>query len=293
MPHKISVFKNVSDKYAKDFDLDTWLKYTIDPPKRLIKLVNKYKETFNENDKWNLPCISVSARFNKIRSLNDIKEKLPFICLDIDRYSKKRKKASNDCIDMLLVKEMFINHPSCYYTGFSLSGENLMAIFILSEKDKLNEYFNMLKERLSLRGVNIDVSCSDYTRLRFFNYDSEAYYNPNAKPLKLPVKKVYKPNNIKIGINQKSDLKKVQSIIEVINRTNIDITGLYEDWIKIAASLNNAFGEQGRAMFHEISNKYSDYDYKKCDKKFDQCKKMNNTTLGSLFMIASDHGVRY
>lgn len=291
MSYNISIFQNVSDNSPKDFDLDQWLEYTIKPPKRLLNLVEKYKETLDKKDKENIPCSTISASFDKIRNLENIKSTLPLICLDIDRYSKSKKKASNDCIDMLLVKELFMSHPCCYYCGHSLSGDNIYAIILLETSNNLSEYFDHLQKQLALRGINIDSSCKDYTRLRFFSYDPEAYYNPKAKALRLK-----KPKKVATGgrtFVNKSDQEKVEKLLQEIHRYKVDITTVYEDWIKIAGALNSEFGDSGRSYFHEISQYHQDYDFEKADKKFDQCKKMNKTGLGSLFKIATDYGVRY
>jgi hypothetical protein len=290
MSYTISVFKNAADNVPKDYDLDDWLELIIKPSKRLLSLVETYRNTFNDEDKRKLPGATISANFKDKRNLNNINQKLPFICIDIDRYSKKKNKASNDCVDMLLVKELFMSHPSCYFAGYSLSGSNIFAIIKLSDPDKLDQYFELLKNKLQLRGINIDESCKDYSRLRFFSYDSEAYYNKKAVPLSLPVKKVYKPQ---VQSYSSTDDDKVIKLIEVIKTNTIDITGVYEDWIKIAGALNNSFGENGRYYFHSISQYHPDYTTKKCDDKYDHCSKMNKTTLGSLFKIASDYGVRF
>lgn len=298
MSYKVSVFKNVNDNIPKSYDLDKWLKLTIKPSARLLNLVNRYKDSLDKADKEKIPCITVSSSFTNKRNLQNIENKLPFICLDVDRYSKSKKKASNDCVDMLLVKEMFMNHPSCYYCGHSLSGDNVYAIMHIYNPEKLDKYFAYFEKKLSLRGINIDASCKDYTRLRFFSHDPEAFYNPEAKPLR--IEKIAAKGGANEGQKEYAksqgyidNEQKVDKIIGEIKKYSIDITSVYEDWIKIAGALNSEFGENGRDFFHAISQFHPDYEFKKCDLKYDQCRKMNKTSLGSLFKIASDYGVRY
>ena len=103
MNQNISYFDSVSDISPKNYDLDRWLMETINPPSELLKKVLKYRETHNELDKIQIPCVTISASFNKARNLKDVKQHNNYIVLDIDRHSKKKK--SNICIDMLLVKE--------------------------------------------------------------------------------------------------------------------------------------------------------------------------------------------
>lgn len=286
---KISIFNNVKDTIPKEYDLDKWLKETINPSKRLLGLVNGYRNTHDKDYKKNLPCVTISASFKGVRNEENIKQKNNFIVLDIDRYSKKGK--CNSCIDMLLVKEMFMNHPCTYYCGYSVSNDGVYAIIKLYENDKLDEYFNHFQKKLSRIGVNIDGSCKDYTRLRFFSYDSEAYYNPDALMYKLPIE--VKTEVHRSVIANKSDEDKVQKVVEIIESNSIDITGSYDDWIKIGAAIYNSLGESGRPYFHRISKISSDYKYKECDSKYTNCSKMNKISLGTLFEFCKHYGIRY
>jgi len=281
--YKISIFENVRSNVPHDYDLDDWLRHTIKPKGKLKKSIDNYRNTFSKEDKKALPCITVSARFTKWREEKNIVEKLPFICLDIDRKDNK-------CISMLLAKELFINHPCCYYTGYSTSIDGVYAIMKITDPEKLDKYFEYFDLSLKKIGINIDKSCKDYARLRFFSFDSEAYHNPEAKAFRLKkpaAKKAY--NNYTIS----SESEKVDKLIDEINKFSIDITSNYEDWIKIGGALQSEFGENGRGYFHNISKYHPDYDLKSCDKKYDSCRKMNKTGLGSLFKIASDYGARY
>jgi len=119
--YKISIFENVRSNVPHDYDLDDWLRHTICPKGRLKRSIDNYRNTFSKKDKKALPCITVSARFTKWREEKNIVEKMPFICLDIDRKT-------NQCVSMLLVKELFINHPCCYYTGYSTSIDGVYSI---------------------------------------------------------------------------------------------------------------------------------------------------------------------
>ena len=281
--YKISIFENVRSNVPYDYDLDDWLRHTIKPKGRLKKSIDNYRNTFSKEDKKALPCITVSARFSKWREEKNIIEKMPFICLDIDRKT-------NQCISMLLVKELFMNHPCCYYTGYSTSIDGVYAIMKISNPEKLDQYFEYFDLSLKKIGINIDQSCKDYARLRFFSFDSEAYHNPQAKAfrLKKPATKRFYHN-----YTVTSESEKVDKLIDEINKFSIDITSNYEDWIKIAGALQGEFGENGRGYFHNISKYHKDYSVKGADKKYDSCKKMNKTNLGSLFKIASDYGARY
>lgn len=296
---KCSMFNSADDVVPKEVDLLEWLRWTIDPPKHYEQKVLKYRETFLRKDKIKIPCITPTATFHTERNLNNIKHHNPIICFDVDRFAKSKKSVQNPCINFDLAKEFFSKHPSCIYAGFSCSGEDsgLYVIMLIAENDKLIDYFEHFQSSLARNGINIDPSCKDYTRCRFFSIDKEAYFNPDAKPFRLkkeaPKKEVAVRSVKEIGIKIFDDAEKVRIIIEQCQRIGIDITSSYDDWIKIGAGLYNSFGEDGRSFFHKISSIYPGYNEKETDKKFDSCRRMNRITLSSFFSIANDYGVRY
>ncbi|HET8829314.1 MAG TPA: BT4734/BF3469 family protein [Pelobium sp.] len=289
---KASYFKNVRDTKPKDVFLDDWLRDTISPPDSLRDKVLKYRKTKDKRDKAKLPCITPSATFKKVRNLDNIKKKNGFIVIDVDREAKAVNRPSNTAIDMQRVKDLISRHPSTYFCGFSVGEDGIYAIIKINPKKPLIKYFEYLKEMLGKHGVFIDESCKDYTRLRFFSYDPECYYNKKAKTLELPKKPKKKKIKYKEGFS-KTNLNKVEAVVQLIESNAIDITSDYSDWVKLAGSLYNEFGEIGRSYFHRISSYNHGYNVQKCDKKFDNCRNMNKLSLSTFFFIADSYGIRY
>ena len=289
---KISIFKHVKDNVPQDFDLDSWLQQTINPTKELDEAVEAYRQTFDKSLKERLPCATISASFHTERNLNNIVEKNKLICIDIDRHTKSKKKRCNQCVDMLLVKEMFMSHPCTLYCGYSVSGDGIYAIIRIHDENQLGLYFNLFRDNLSRIGINIDESCKDYTRLRFFSVDRDAYYNPDAKYYKAPEKAPERKPVAGFHVS-KSDAEKVEKIISIISSTGMDITQSYDDWVKIGAALNDGFGESGLVYFHQVSSQHSDYDPRETDKKYHSCSKMNKIKLAAFFYVANSYGIRY
>ena len=288
----VSLFNNVKDTTPKEHSLLEWLKNTKNPEDNYRNLVEAYQNSMLRKDKEKIPCITIHASYNEHRKEGNEKEKNPLICIDIDRKE-------NRVIDMQLAKELLTKHPSTIYAGFSVSGEfnGVYAIIYLGHNDKLLDYFEYFKKSFSKIGINIDEKCKDYTRLRFFNIDEDAYINLNAKPFLLSnIKEEEKPKPKQkepTHYERITNVDKVYKIIDRIQQTGIDITQDYQDWVKIGASLAREFGEDGRSMFHQISNKHPSYKAKDCDIKYDSCKKMNKITLSSLFFIAESYGIVY
>ena len=310
---KVSYFNNVKDIKPKEYDLERWLKDTINPPKHLEQEVIQYRETLDKKLKEKLPCITISASFKNHRNEQNVDTKNKLICIDIDRYTKKKKGKCNLCVDMLLVKEMFISHPSTLYTGFSVGGDGVYAIICIEDENDLEGYFNHFQEKFARIGINIDEVCKDYTRLRFFSVDKEAYYNPNALHYKRiiepsePKKQDSEPEINDQPVTQKQKPKdtherrfeilnnwdKAKKIIDIIESRSIDITSGYNDWIKIGGAFYNEFNEDGANLFHRVSKFHPDYTYKACEDKFNSCKKMSKATFASFMYIADSYGVRF
>lgn len=290
----VSLFNNVRDVVPKDFSLFEWLQMTKDPPKNYKTLVDNYQNSMLRKDKEKIPCISIHASYHTERMEGNEQKKNNLICIDIDRKENK-------CIDMQMAKELLCKHPSTLYAGFSVSGEfnGVFAIIVIKENDRLLDYFEYFRNNFQKIGINIDVKCKDYTRLRFFSIDEDSYFNPMAKPFGIEIQEkkieVEKPKKRTAAEDFAviTNADKVYKIIDVIEHQGIDITSDYNDWIKVGAALAREFGEDGRSMFHRISNKHSKYTIKDCDIKFDSCKKMNKVSFSSLFYIAESYGIRY
>lgn len=294
---KISFFSKASDTKPKTIFLEDWLRDTINPPKELKTLVNKYRNLRSKNLKASIPCVTISATFKKVRNLENIKQKNDFIVLDVDRYAKSKTAKSNICLDFDKLKTLLSSFKSCMYVGYSVSsdGENykdgLYCVIKLEKNTSLKKAFNFFKNNLSRIGVNIDESCKDYTRLRFFSIDEKAYFNPKAVPFEIPKKRKIKSSK-STGTASRTDSDKVEAIISLIEQNNIDITSSYENWIKVAGALYNGFGERGRTYFHKISKFHPEYSEKKTDRKFDNCQNMK-VDLSSFFYVATSNGIRY
>lgn len=281
---RISRYSTVTSKKSAEIFLFDWLESTIDPPKELKKRVKQYRKTGDKRLKEQLPCVTISAVFNKIRNLESISHKNNLLVIDIDR-------GDNLCIDMIGVRDFLAKHPSCLFTGLSCGGDGVYAIIVLAKSKKLGKYFEHFKEKLQKVGVNIDASCKDYTRLRFYSYDKDAHFNKKAIPYNLPKK--IKRKAPKVGAGSKSSTEKIERLIAEIRSTATDITSNYEDWIRIGAAIANEFGDSGNYYFHEISRLHPDYNQGKTDRKYISCLKMTRVSFGSLFHIAGQYGIRY
>lgn len=174
MNRKVSMFKSCKDKKQPAcIPLKDWLKglsthrITINQIRSATnkKEINKLKAT--------LPVAAISGIFSG-RSLSDLKEHTGLICIDID--AKDNPKVEN--IEEL--KSIISKLPFVMYCGLSASGKGLYCIVELKyPQEHIQQFYALEKDFLDM-GITIDPSCKDVTRLRFFSYDDNAYYNEQA-----------------------------------------------------------------------------------------------------------------
>src|SRR5688572_25450512 len=85
------------------------------------------------------------------------------------------------------------------------------------------------------------------------------------------------------------DLKiQVENLIRVIEEQRLDITSIYADWRNIGFGFADAFGEDGRSLFHRVSQFCPDYSVQDCDKHFDKYLKSKGRgiTIRTFFYLA-------
>ena len=85
----------------------------------------------------------------------------------------------------------------------------------------------------------------------------------------------------------------VRDVADLLVAKGVDITASYEDWLRLAFALANTLGEEGRAIFHNLSRANSGYDYEECDKKYSNCLKTarGGVAYESLLHLAKQTGV--
>lgn len=93
--------------------------------------------------------------------------------------------------------------------------------------------------------------------------------------------------------NSDSQIDEVERIIQSIEANRTDITSSYSDWVNVGFAFADEFGENGRNLFHRVSQFYPDYSATECDKQFDNCLKSkgHGVSLKTFFYLAKDAGI--
>ena len=90
-----------------------------------------------------------------------------------------------------------------------------------------------------------------------------------------------------------TQINEVEKIILDIEANSTDITSSYSDWVNIGFAFADEFGENGRSLFHRVSQFYPNYNAQECDKQFDNCLKSkgHGVSLKTFFYLAKDAGI--
>lgn len=82
----------------------------------------------------------------------------------------------------------------------------------------------------------------------------------------------------------------VIQLISQIETTHTDIAASYDEWRNIGFALSDEFGENGRDLYHRISQFHPNYTPTECDKQFDNCmiSKGAGVNINTLFYLAKN-----
>lgn len=242
--------------------------------------------------KSELPCITPSGQF-MLRSATALLEHSGYICIDIDGGDNLH------LTDFENVKNELKKVKNISYTALSVSGKGVFCLIRIKYPHKHKEHFEALKIQFSNIGITIDKACADVSRLRGYSYDENAYFNEEA----IIFEQVFEYKNTRVVQKEAFDLEKkygsentthskVMRIINKLNTSRIDITENYEQWFQIGCALANEFGEEGRDMFHLVSEIHSEYKPGVCDTTFSSCLKGGYAYgIGTFFHWAEQYGV--
>lgn len=281
----ISVYNGVTDKVGTTTMLGNFLR----SKRHISRILDLRAETDTERRKaikLSLPAATISGWFSPARKVENLQQHSGFICIDIDE---------GDNLDLGLtdIRDCLASRPDVAYAAKSVGGNGMFAIIPLAWPDRHEEQFDALKLDFKEQyGVTLDKSCRDVTRLRVLSYDENPYINENA--VAYEGIEVFTPTLVAPSLTGRDgDIRKVERCVQLITEHGIDITGSYEDWFRIGASLT-ALGEDGRYYFHMVSKQYPGYKYAETDRKYTELLRgSRGIGLGTFFYWCAQQGITY
>jgi hypothetical protein len=287
----VSKFSNIRSTEPTNINLLDWL---CDPSHK--EFVSKIRKLSNKEEikklKSQLPSITPSGIF-KVRNANNLIKHSGLICIDVDSGDNPHLH------DFSKVRDEIKKIKNVFFVALSVSGNGVFCLIPIKYPEKHKEHFEALKIKFSNLGITIDKSCGDVSRLRIYSYDENAHINENAtifeqfienKIEKLP--KRISPTIRNTQFNEKITLSKVMRLVTKLNDWSIDITENYNQWLQIGCAFANEFGEEGRDIFHLVSQNHPKYHLGECDRFFTNClERKYSYGIGTFFHWAEQYGL--
>ena len=284
---QISVYDGVTDNVGRTMLLSDFLFSS--EYKNVIRMMRCVTDK-EERDKWKrqLPQATISGVFTPTRAIKNMKQHSGLISVDVDA---KENPAITDWEDL---KKQLTILPQIAYCSLSVSGNGVFVIIPLRYPQNHLQQFRQLQIDFDRMGITIDKACSDITRMRCMSYDEHPLINVDV----IPYEGVYvEPPKTRLWYfgdsGSDKDIRLVQQCCEQINRTGVDITSGYDQWLKVGCSLAS-LGEDGRMYFHICSQQNLEYNESRTDKLFSDLLRRNyqDVNIATFFWICQQYGIR-
>lgn len=165
----VSYFANAKTTTPDTIQLVNWL-VGIHSAVFLVQQIRASTDKFQRDQfKKQLPAITPSGTFTK-RNKSALIAHSGLIAFDIDNIGD----SADD------IRSALSRIPNIAYCGLSASGAGLWGLIPISTPARHEAHFRAIELAFLAMGITIDPSCKDVSRLRFYSYDTEAYFNHNA-----------------------------------------------------------------------------------------------------------------
>lgn len=180
---KVSMWPNCkSTKSTKAVKLIDWLK-TDKYSDRVQKVRNAATDDEQKALKKKLlPCITPSGFFDEAHSVEALIQHSGFMAFDID-------DGENPSIDdWQKLKANISNIQQVAYCGLSVSGAGVWGLVPIAYPKHHKKHFAAMEAKFAESGIVLDKGCSDISRLRYYSWDPDGYFNEDAEPFQLIAK---------------------------------------------------------------------------------------------------------
>jgi hypothetical protein len=172
---EISCFKNYkTPQNPKSVNLLVWLKSNkYEDVQQKIRILETKSQKDSEKSK--LPAITPSGMFS-YRGEGYLIKHSGLIQIDIDPT-----KYNSEIYNYKDLKQQVCNIPNIAYFGLSVSGTGYWGLIPISNPERHKEHFNALYVTFKKMGIELDEKPKNVASLRGYAFDSDAYFNHNAK----------------------------------------------------------------------------------------------------------------
>lgn len=230
-------------------------------------------------------CITVFTRDKDVLMEDKLKNYNALIVLDFDGID-----------DLQGLRATLESLPWVYYAGLSVSGNGMFAVIPLDNDDykKHPLFFDALNAEMHELGYDVDKNCRDITRLRYYSYDPNPYWNKNCELYRLPEGWDEQVDDDfefeELEPKEISNDERLEQYVREWERKKVPLDD-YGDWMTIGMALSGQ-GENGRNAFHRVSRFSGKYNPKETDKSFDGfVRDTRSIGIGSFYYKCNQYGV--
>lgn len=260
----VDYFNSIKDIKPKKMNLKALLMGN--NSKRNNELVEKIRAISDKKErqelKQGLLNFAINCRFKDSRSTNNVSEKTGLIYVDID--FQDNIEIIDDIPNILKsIQNIVFYKKSC-------SGKGYQAIIPYSTSLDFTKVWYSIEADFKELGIIIDSATKDISRVTFYSYDPDFYYNPNAE---LYVKTLDRPKEEKIKSKDISNQKHtnynkatnnseyIKNLAAYLDANNLSLDNDdYSMWEKICLAVISEFGEEGIEIFKALSHNSDKYD---------------------------------
>lgn len=279
---KVNYYGNVKfNKPLCEISLFDWVsKYSL-KNKKYISEIRHYYDTDKKIAKklkaQNLPCVTITGKFDSYRRIDLCKELNPVMAIDIDRDD------NTHITDWDELKKKVSSLPFVFLTSYSCSGKGVYCLIYFNKDLKFTNVFNALVEDFKQLDINIDTNCKDITRTRFVSYDDNVLIKTSEVEIYNKEKEIeqhtneFISNNVESNINERFAFKAITYLI-LVDKYRSD---KYEDWLLDGFRLAT-LGKLGEVLFMYLSQMSENYDKYDAIKQFNICYKTTKMNLSCI-----------
>lgn len=285
---KIGVYKNAAATKRSDIVrlrdyLVSLQDYCKDDVLKLRQINDEREQKEYKKDK--LIGVTISALFGENnRTSDNVIQYNNLMCIDVDEEDNKVLFSQ---YDIEYIKQKIFELNFVYCVSLSCRGKGFYFIVPIPNSRDIDVYYTSMYYHLQKYGINIDKHCKDISRLRFISYDenilikrdcyievfdriSVEQINEKRQELANAHKRISK---LKINTHNEQ-MNYLNRTIEYLINKGFDTGEHWSEWACIGRYFKT-FGEEGRLLFHrlsEVSSAYKGYDdVEKNWKRFKQC----------------------
>ncbi|UKK73080.1 DUF3987 domain-containing protein [Segatella bryantii] len=151
---------------------------------------------------------------------------------------------------------------------------------------QLNNLKNSIKE---MNQININFSAEAFDPIYWANKADEV--SKSIKPRSSV--NLFSKSTAAYNCDEADRLAEIQDVTRQLVDRGIDITAGYNNWLKLGFALADGLGEDGREIYHQLSQLNDEYDTAECDRQYTHCLhgRGQGITVNTFFQMAKEAGI--